>query len=61
MHRHEDAYAYPNSQHKGSFAMFRLKIFDGGNAYGMDYVKLKICAHSHDQEKRKRVFSLNVF
>lgn len=50
VHRSNDVYAFPSIHHKGTFAMFRTKVFDGGNAYGLDYVNLSTGAHYHDQD-----------
>ncbi|MFC6207446.1 hypothetical protein [Levilactobacillus tongjiangensis] len=48
-HRSTDVDAFPTIHHKGTYAMFRSKTFDGGNAYGLDYVNLKTGKHYHDQ------------
>ena len=40
-HRSNDTHAGPSIHHKGTYAMFRSKVFDGGNAYSLDYVNLK--------------------
>ncbi|GAX00408.1 hypothetical protein [Secundilactobacillus silagei] len=49
VHRANDTHAFPSIHHKGTYAMFRTKIFDGGNAYGLEYVNLKTGKHYHDQ------------
>jgi len=48
-HRTTDVHAFATIHHKGTYAMFRSKTFDGGNAYGLDYVNLKTGKHYHDQ------------